>query len=92
MSRFTIEVNFLTGNGEKEISCIRRDTKVRNELLDERWGTPVSDIFAITANEDDYTISTRKHGWYTIHRAYDISVDGVKMTFEEFVNHMDKMI
>lgn len=92
MSRFIMEVNFLTVNGEKEISCVRQDTKARNELLDERWGTPISDIFAITANEDDYTISTRKNGWYTIHKAYDIRVDGVKMTYKEFVSFMDKTI
>ena len=92
MSRFIMEINFLTDNGEKKISCIRQDTKVRNELLDERWSTPVSDIFTITANEDDYTISTINHGWYTIHKAYDIRVDGEKMTFEEFVNHMGKII
>ena len=92
MSRFIMEVNFLTVNGQKKIQCIRWDTQTGKRIRDEQWCIPTSDIFAVTANEDNYTISTRKNGWYSIHRAYDIRVDGVKMTYEEFVSYMDKTI
>lgn len=87
-----MEVNFLEVNRQKKIQCIRWDTQTGERIRDEQWCTPISDIFAVTANEDSYTISTRKNGWYSIHRVYDIRVDGVKMTFEEFVSYMDKTV
>lgn len=85
MARYIFEAN--TSDGR--VQFIRWDTKTGERVRDEQWNSPIKDIWGVSASEDTCTISTKNHGWYSVHKAYDILVNGEKVTFEQFVEFIN---
>ena len=85
MSKMLMEVNFLTVDGEKKIQCTRWKQGVGGRVRDEQWITPKDDLSQIMTSDHDCAIFTKNYGWYAIHKAYEIYVDGVRASFTEFI-------